>query len=678
MSEYFDNRLRPAFEFFPAVVLGATAIALWKDAGQLIPVMPGLATTTAAVFGALALWRGWQGLKILRYRHNLRQLPRYGLDAEAIPVSRSKLFLGRGFRWDQRHSQRLIETLDPAKRRWLDPGRLYRLARWLELAAESRPWLEPLARQTRRDSRWNPVRALPPVGGNACLHGVGLEDEREVWMDLGDRVAHTLVLGTTRVGKTRLAELLVAQDIRRGETVIVFDPKGDLDLLRRMFAECQRTGRLEQLHIFHLGYPEFSERYNPVGEFGRITEVASRIATQLPSEGNSAAFREFAWRFTNIVARALVGLGRKPAYADIARYVTHIEPLLIEYHELWFKAQGPSDWREAVATIAANVNEKNLPMALRGRDPRAIAMVRFAKERNLYEPVADGLRSAFEYDKTYFDKLTASLLPLLEKLTSGRAGSLLTPDYGDLADKRQVLDWMRVIRQRGVVYVGLDALSDTEVASAVGNSMFADLTSVAGSLYKFGDTHGLPEVAGHQRGKVCIHADEFNELVGNEFIPLLNKGGGAGMQITAYTQTASDIEAGIGDAAKAGQISGNLNSLIMMRVKNEETAEFLTSQLPKVRVYTKLAESRSTDDNDPETLTDFTSANADRVTEVEAEMLQPADLVQLPKGQAFALLDGGRLYKLRLPLAGADPLLPDGVEAIRAWAQNRYRGSSRG
>jgi len=36
------------------------------------------------------------------------------------------------------------------------------------------------------------------------------------------------VLGTTRVGKTRLAELLIAQDIRRGEVVIVFDPKGDV------------------------------------------------------------------------------------------------------------------------------------------------------------------------------------------------------------------------------------------------------------------------------------------------------------------------------------------------------------------------------------------------------------------------------------------------------------------
>lgn len=41
-----------------------------------------------------------------------------------------------------------------------------------------------------------------------------------------------------------------------------------------------------------------------------------------------------------------------------------------------------------------------------------------------------------------------------------------------------------MIERGGIVYVGLDALSDPDVASAVGNAMFADLTSVAGSLYK--------------------------------------------------------------------------------------------------------------------------------------------------------------------------------------------------
>lgn len=672
MSQYFDNRLRRAFELVPAGILAGVSFTLLMAPGQVYPIQPEVAQAFGTVFAALGLVRAWQGWQIVRYRTRLRRLPRYVLDGERIPVSHRRLFLGRGFAWDPRHSQRLIETQVPAAKRWLRPGPAYRLARQFEARCEHARLAQPLIRLTVADRWWNPLRPEPPVGGNPCLHGVGAEDEADVWIDLGDRVAHTLVLGTTRVGKTRLAELLVAQDIRRGETVIVFDPKGDLDLLRRMFAECRRAGRLNHFYLFHLGFPEISARYNPVGEFGRITEVASRIASQLPSEGNSAAFREFAWRFTNAVARAMVGLGRKPDYTSIARYVTHIEPLLVEYHQQWLAREAPRDWAQSVRTIADNVSDKNLPTALRGRDPRAIALIRYAKENGMFDPVADALRSAFEYDKTYFDKLTASLLPLLEKLTSGASGSLLTPDYADAADRRPILDWMRVVRENAVVYVGLDALSDHEVASAVGNSMFADFTSVAGSLYKFGDTRGLPAVPGHVRPRISVHADEFNELVGDEFIPLLNKAGGAGVQVTAYTQTASDIEAGIGDRAKAGQVSGNLNTLIMLRVKNEETAEFLTSQLPPVRVFTKIAATRVTDDNNPESATDFISQNEDRLAEQEAEMLRPADLVQLPKGQAFALLDGGKLYKLRLPLAGTDSLLPQSMDEIARWANQRY------
>ncbi len=64
--------------------------------------------------------------------------------------------------------------------------------------------------------------------------------------------------------------------------------------------------------------------------------------------------------------------------------------------------------------------------------------------------------------------------------------------------------------------------------------------------------------------------------------------------------------------------------------------------------------------------------HAYRITDEEAEMLLPADLIELPKGQAFALLDGGKLYKLRLPLPGNDPLLPAGMVEIAAGVRSRY------
>ena len=69
--------------------------------------------------------------------------------------------------------------------------------------------------------------------------------------------------GQPRVGKTRLAEILITQDIHRGDVVIVFDPKGDADLMKRIVAEAQRSGRQNALTVFHLGYPALSARYNP-------------------------------------------------------------------------------------------------------------------------------------------------------------------------------------------------------------------------------------------------------------------------------------------------------------------------------------------------------------------------------------------------------------------------------
>jgi len=75
-----------------------------------------------------------------------------------------------------------------------------------------------------------------------------------------------------------------------------------VDLLRRVYAEARRAGRLRELYLFHLGHPEISARYNAIGSFSRITEVATRIANQLPSEGNSAAFKEFAWRFVTALS----------------------------------------------------------------------------------------------------------------------------------------------------------------------------------------------------------------------------------------------------------------------------------------------------------------------------------------------------------------------------------------
>lgn len=666
--------LRPAVELNTAVVSGMAAYVC-VQAPWAVALAPTVSYVTAAGFAALAVTRTHQGMKIIRYRRNLRRLPRYVMSTKQIPVSHRRLFLGRGFRWTQKHTQRLQDTLRPEVARYLQPNRFYLGARQLEMMTEHRlPWLGKLL---SADTPLNPVRPLPPVGGNPALHGIE-PDEKDVTLALGERVGHTVVYGTTRVGKTRLAELLVTQDIRRDEVTIVFDPKGDADLMKRVWAEAHRAGRGDELYIFHLGWPEISARYNAVGRFGRVSEVASRVAGQLSGEGNSAAFREFAWRFVNIIARALVALGERPDYTLIMRYVNNIADLYIRYAEKIIQAQLPA-LQTQIENNQQVLGEDDVPRNMQGQPDAlriwAIEVALSSEEgKKLYDPILDGLRSAVRYDRTYFDKIVASLLPLLEKLTTGKTAELLSPDYQDIDDTRPIFDWEQIIRKKAVVYVGLDALSDSEVASAVGNSMFADLVSVAGHIYKHGINAGLP---GGKEGKslINLHCDEFNELMGDEFIPLINKGGGAGMQVTAYTQTSSDIEARIGNAAKTAQVQGNFNNLIMLRVRENRTAELLTTQLPQVEIYTKTLVSGHQDTADVNADQDFTSSTQDRVGTVKVPLLEPADIVTLPKGQAFALLEGGQLWKIRMPLPAGDAddvLMPESIEKIAEEMRRSY------
>lgn len=666
--------LRPAVELYSAAVCFSAAF-LCLFAPWSLALSDTLGLASAAVFMAFGTLRFRQAWSVRRYQRNLRRLPRYTLTSRQMPVSQQRLFLGRGFRWDQRHTHRLLQTYRPEFRRYVELPAWVQTVRRLEVRLEFAPYpLRTLPRLTRWDHPLNPMRPLPPVGGLPRLHGIEPK-EVDVTLPLGERVGHTLVLGTTRVGKTRLAELLITQDIRRKiagqhEVCIVFDPKGDAELLRRMYLEAKRADREGEFYVFHLGQPDTSARYNAIGRFGRITEVASRIAGQLSGEGNSAAFREFAWRFVNIIARALVELGRRPDYLLIQRHVVNIDPLFVEYAAHFFAKHDPKAW-ETIVQIEAKLNEKNTPRHMAGRDKRVVAIELYLNRSKLYDPVLEGLRSAVRYDRTYFDKIVASLLPLLEKLTTGKIAQLLAPDYNDLNDPRPIFDWMQIIRKRAIVYVGLDALSDPEVAAAVGNSMFADLVSVAGHIYKFGIDDGLPGSEPDTKLPINVHADEFNELMGDEFIPLINKGGGAGMQVTAYTQTLSDIEARLGNRAKAGQVVGNFNNLIMLRVRETATAELLTKQLPTVDVYSTSVVSGATDSSDPRGATAFTSNTQDRINTHSVPMIEPAHIVALPKGQAFALIEGGQLWKIRMPLPAPEPdeTIPADLQTLTCYMQ---------
>jgi hypothetical protein len=56
-------------------------------------------------------------------------------------------------------------------------------------------------------------------------------------------------------------------------------------------------------------------------------------------------------------------------------------------------------------------------------------------------------------------------------------------------------------------------------------------------------------------------------------------------------------------------------------------------------------------------------------------MVTPDQVMSLPKGQAFALLEGGQLWKIRMPLPAKeyDPQMPSSLLAVADSMQKHYR-----
>ena len=691
--------LRPPIELWStAIAWGIAIIALVAPWALMMPPMLGVAA--ALIAGGFGWIRMREALQVLRYQRGLKFSRITRVAPSRLPVARDQLYLGQGFEWTQQNTQRKLDAQRKEAEPYVRPTPLeLRLSalggRLLDSIADEVSKAEntggDLSRRARRlrqlvnaGGPLNPLYPNVDLGGSPILHGTGSLDEKPIALRQSARNGHLLVMGTTRVGKTRLLELLATQDIHSGHVVIVIDPKGDAELMLRLYAEARRAGREDQFYLFHLGYPEISARYNGIGNFARITEVAGRATNALPSSGNSAAFKEFSWRFTNIVAQAQVALGRIPTYETLLRDVTGIEPLFMEYAHMVYRSHAQrgqyTNYLERLETIEGLVQAKKIAVdrPISTRTPDVVAMIHWIKESRIADNVMHGLVGAVSYDRSFYEKIIASLGPFLEKLTSGAVGKLISPDYFDPEDTRPIFDWMSVMRQGGIVYAGLDALSDSVVSSAVGNSMLADLVSVGGKLYKTGlDPHRAD-------GKlilptVCCHFDEVNEIAGPEFVPMVNKLGGSGFRITAYTQSMFDIEAKVGDRAKAGQILDNFNHLVMLRVRSVATANLLAEQVPQVNVLHLTPMSGVTDTAAQGTGVDFTSRNDDIVTTTKVPLIEPADILELPQGQAFALLEGNRRFKIRIPLADAtnDPFVPESLRKVATDMKRRYRTSER-
>jgi len=592
----FDNPWRPVYEGRQALGWFVAAAGCLASSSLLpLPLSFGaLSATSCALMGLYRTYAAWERTAD-KARANDSEKEFITIDQlkKATETARKTktLWLGKGFQWTD---------IEACKMHALIGG---------GVAAQ-------LGREvTRKD-------------GSYWLHG--LSREEDIYADLSLLEGHTLIVGATGVGKTRLFDLLIAQAIMRGEPTIIIDPKGDHGLADNARKVCEAMGTPERFVYFHPAHPDKSACIDPLRNWNRKTELASRIAALIPSETGADPFTAFGWKVLNDIVSGLIATGQRPNLVQLRRYIEGgPDDLLVKALRMHFRAT-VNDWETKVA-----------PFVKSKKGDLLTAYITFYKQVVVHDsPNVDlaGLISTFEHNRDHFQKMVASLIPILSMLTSDPLTELLSPDLEPGHEKR-VTDMSRIIRNDMVAYVGLDSLADSTVGSAIGSIMLADMTAVAGDRYNYGID---------EKKSINVFVDEAAEVINNPTIQLLNKGRGAGFKMYIATQTFADFASRLGDENKARQVLANTNNKITLRVLDSETQKYISDGVPKIKARTMSV--RYGHNIDSNVNDEYSASYQEQATAEEADLIPPGVLSELPPLHFYARLSGGKTLKGRLPI----------------------------
>jgi len=628
----FEMPWRPVFEARASAAWFLAIIFLcygWYTSA--FPDLPFYYLTTTALFFCLynlnAAWQIWR-LKWALGGKGISFITDDVLCAKInanVGGDSTAIWVGKGFDWTPQHTQRLYEI----KRG--DPTTLYPSPRTMRMIEW---WTgEPVAANT------------PGYIGAPWIHGLD-GTEHEIYVPIQNLIGNTLLVGTTRCGKTRFIELIAIMAIELDYTVIIIDPKGDQELEESVRLACQRAGRTKDFTRFHLAFPGSSVRIDPLKNYTNLSDLASRISALMSGEGSSSSFRDFAWSVLNAIIMGQNEVGEKSTLDSIRSYVTNgVADLLARTILGYFDSTLDENWEEDVIRYAATQKQpkgKRDQNEILPRQSLNLLLEYYRSElltRNYHNEAVEALATIYTHDSAHYSKMIANLIPILSKLTTGDLCDLLSPNPRDITDKRPLTDMAALIRSGAVVSIGLNSLANKEVSSAVGSMLLSDLTSVAAEIYNYGGSNK----------KIFLIVDEAAEVVNDPYIQMLNKSAGAGFVNIAAIQTIPDLEARLESLPKAMQMVGNFNNLVAMRVLDPKTQEFVAGTLGETYVIagqTIKGTTSSTEKN----ITHFSGSVQERITE-STELIMPSDMLgQMPNWQYIAKFSGGRFVKGRLPI----------------------------
>jgi conjugal transfer pilus assembly protein TraD len=618
----YEMPWRPAYEVYAGVIWGLALV--YCVAVGVAGVLPRpLALPLALICFAMGLLRIAQALRVLVLRASLggRGIEVVGTGELARWCANpAEVFLGFGFEWRPVHSQRLYELAKIDYREFAVSPRLLKL-----LGYEAKP--QPDAEI-----------GLPYIHGVESLEG-------PLHRPLQNFEGGTLLVGTTQSGKGVALANLITQAIRRGDVVIVIDPKNSRRLKRVVERACADYREPDTFMEFHPAFPERGVRLDFTFNWQKPTELASRIQAIMPPD-TAGAFSAFGWDAVNVVVQGLVEIEERPNLVKLTKYIEGgIEPVLEGSLRRYYDQTLGAGWRELpeMKKLLHEAHRGNLKRPSEAASADLMAFVAYYEHhiaQNQRNKVIDAQVRTFRHNREHYQKITANLLPILSMLTSGDLGRSLSPDPFDADDTRPIMNFEKIERAGHVLYMCLDSLPDPSVASAIGALALADQAARAGMRYNLG---------GYRR--IALFVDEVSNVINQPLIEILNKGAEGGVFTTCAMQTLADLARRLGSEDAARMALGNLNNLIALRTKDRPTQDFVVETFGKTAIHTvRVGLSHGADAH----LGDFSSSYSTQLSESFEEMV-PADVLgKLPNLQYFASVSGGRIIKGRFPILDPD------------------------
>ncbi|MCL1961969.1 MAG: conjugative transfer system coupling protein TraD [Desulfovibrionaceae bacterium] len=622
LTRAYEMPWRRAYEAYASAIwLAATCATAVMAVRSQLPV--NIAMLLACACLGMAVWRAAQAARIMVLRAALtgRAMQAIGpREQERLTRNPDQVFLGFGFDWQPVHSQRLYGLSQIDYRAYTASPALLRL---LGYQVTPQPDAEI---------------------GLPYIHGVEPR-ERALYRPLQNFEGGTLLVGTTQSGKGVALSNLVTQAIRRGDVVIIIDPKNSRRLKDSAIRACRRYREADTFLEFHPAFPETGVRLDFAFNWQKPTELASRIQSILPPD-TAGSFGAFSWDAVNVVVQGLVDLEERPSLAKLTRYIEGgIEPVLEQSLRRFYEARFRQGWREHpdMKRLLGEAHRGNLKRPSEASGADLLAFVAFYEHhvpQSQRSKVIDSQVRVFRHNREHYQKITANLLPILSMLTSGDLGRSLSPDPFDPNDRRAIMNFEKIERAGHVLYMCLDSLPDPSVASAIGALALADLAASAGMRYNLG---------GYRR--ISLFVDEVGNVINQPLIEILNKGAEGGIYTTCAMQTLADLARRLGSEDAARMALGNLNNLIALRSKDRPTQDFVVETFGKTSIHTlRVGLNEGIDAH----LGDFSAGSSAQITETREEMIPVDVLGKLPNLQYFASVSGGRLIKGRFPILGSE------------------------